>query len=287
MKRSLFALSTLLLLLVGFFLIAETNHFSKKFQRYKIAYASELNFQSSLLDVKDYLNSNEWLTTQQSSTDKWKKAVRAKQKATFYGSLLAGWMTIYFFTFFILFRLNKSSALHFGFVLLNVSSLCLVTGILLPFIELGAFLNNLTLDIGYGLSKTFEGKVYFFYQSKTVIQLIQSLFAYGNWIVGSCILLFSVVFPFAKLALFYSSLFSKKISEQKRLLKIATYMGKYSMADIFVAACFLAFLSFNNLNIGIQTESTTLIGLYFFLGYCLLSIGTYFILQRKKLVNLD
>ena len=59
------------------------------------------------------------------------------------------------------------------------------------------------------------------------------------------------------------------------------------MADIFVAACFLAFLSFNNLNIGIQTESTTLIGLYFFLGYCLLSIGTYFILKRTKLDNLD
>ena len=44
------------------------------------------------------------------------------------------------------------------------------------------------------------------------------------------------------------------------------------MADVFVASCFLAFLSFSNMNTGIETESKLLYGLYFFFSYVVLAI---------------
>lgn len=287
MKRSVFNLSTCLVFFLSGILMYQAWTYSNKFQRYKLAYTSELNFQSSLLDVTDYLNSNEWKTTQAKSKETWKKAYRAKQTAINFCIGLAGFITLYFFLFWYFFKRKTITLKKLGFVVLNGSLIFLMTGILLPFIELGAFMEDLNIDLGIGIAKTFEGKIYFFYQSKTVIQLVQTLFTNGNWIVGLAIFLFSIVFPFSKLILFYTFLFSKQLSQNYNLLKVVSYMGKYSMADIFVAASFLAFLSFNNINVGIQTESTTLPGLYFFLGYCLISIGTYYLVKKNKLVHID
>ena len=64
-------------------------------------------------------------------------------------------------------------------------------------------MEDIQIEIGLGLSKTFEGKMYFFYHSKTVLELIETLFTNGSTFVGIAILVFSVVFPFTKLGLFY------------------------------------------------------------------------------------
>lgn len=286
MKRTQFIIISCLVLLLSSVLIYQASDYSRKFQRYKLAYTSELNFESSLLDVKDYINSNEWQSTQMKSKETWKKAYKAKYISINYCLGLGGLLASYFLFFGSHFKRKKVTLSQLGVVILNCSFICLSTGILLPFIELGAFMKDLNIDLGIGIAKTFEGKVYFFYQSKTVIELVRTLFTNGNWVVGLSIFLFSVVFPFSKLILFYTFLYSRKNSQKNQLLKIATYMGKYSMADIFVAASFLAFLSFNNINVGIQTESSTLPGLYFFLAYCVISIGTYFVIKKSKLVNL-
>lgn len=284
MKRSIFLFISGLVLVVTSILIYQASAFSGKFQRYKLAYTSELNFQSSLLDVKDYLNSNEWKSTQTKSQQTWKKAYKAKHRAVRYCYGLGALIGAYFLFFGLLFKRKKASISQLGFVALNSSLLCLATGLLLPFIELGAYMQDLSVDIGFGISKTFEGKIYFFYQSKTVLQLVETLFTNGNWIVGAAIFLFTIVFPFTKLILFYTYFYQNTKNKDSQILKIATYAGKYSMADVFVAACFLAFLSFNNINVGLKTESSTLPGLYFFLGYCLISISTYFALKSIKLL---
>jgi uncharacterized paraquat-inducible protein A len=68
---------------------------------------------------------------------------------------------------------------------------------------------------------------------------------------------------------------------QRRSLRwFLEYGGKWSMADVFVVAVFLAFLAFSNMQVGIPTESRVLIGLYFFLGYCLLSLLAGYWLSR-------
>ena len=64
---------------------------------------------------------------------------------------------------------------------------------------------------------------------------------------------------------------------------VVVYLGKWSMADVFISAMFLAVFSFTNMNEGVDTGSTTLIGMYFFLSFVILSIFSGFVL--KKLVQ--
>ena len=65
-----------------------------------------------------------------------------------------------------------------------------------------------------------------------------------------------------------------QVRTSKLLKAIVGYIGKWSMADVFVAASFLSFLSFYNMNPGINTETNTLMGLYYFFAYVLLSIAS-------------
>ncbi len=46
------------------------------------------------------------------------------------------------------------------------------------------------------------------------------------------------------------------------------------MADVFAVAIFLYYLSFSNMNSGINTEVNTLVELYIFIAYCVLSIAS-------------
>lgn len=281
MNKTIFIGITILLFAISAWLGVNTHANLSKYQRYKLAYTSEINFQSSLLDIKDYLNSGEWKRSNEEGTERWKTAYRAKHLASGYGGALGGVLLVYLGLFFLFYRAKKISVNQFGYVILNTSLVFLIIGISLPFLELGAYMEDLKVEIAAGLGKTFEGKMYFFYQSKTVLELIETLFTNGSFIVGSAILIFSIIFPFTKLGLFYYYLFTPNMNHKKRFLEVASYAGKYSMADVFVAACFLSFLSFNNLSIGIKTESSVLVGLYFFLGYCIISIATYFIIQKK------
>ena len=50
------------------------------------------------------------------------------------------------------------------------------------------------------------------------------------------------------------------------------------MADVFVVAIFLSYLSIKNMNPGVETDASTLIGLYFFFAYVVISmIASYFV----------
>ncbi|MEN8928833.1 MAG: paraquat-inducible protein A [Flavobacteriales bacterium] len=280
MNRNLFIILGLVFFGINIYLGVSTKTNLDKYMRYKLAYTSELNYETSLMDYKDYMDPQEWKTSRANAMIHLKKALKAKKNATYFG--IFSWISIlvYGFLFLIFYLKNKTSINQFGLVILNISLVLLCIGISIPFIEIGAYMQDRSIDMSI-VSKTFDGKMYFFYQCKSIISLIQTLFAGNNFTVGIAILLFSIIFPFSKLGVFYFFLSSKKWNQKSKLLKIASYIGKYSMADVFVASSFLAFLSFNNLNVGMKTESSTLLGIYFFLGYCLLSIATYFVIKKK------
>jgi uncharacterized paraquat-inducible protein A len=162
----------------------------------------------------------------------------------------------------------------------------LLVGILSPMLEVSAYKDDLTLplqiDIPFtervlDLSKTFEGRMYFYYQNKSVVDLIAVLFEKKNYVVAVSILSFSILIPIIKLFMSLSMIFMDRSREI--LGKIVSTIGKWSMADVFVVANFLAYLSFQNMQSGtVNTDSHTLIGLYFFLAYCVLSLmATHFI----------
>ena len=58
------------------------------------------------------------------------------------------------------------------------------------------------------------------------------------------------------------------------------------MADVFVAAIFLAMLAFNSMQTGIELETASLMGIYFFLAYCILSLLSSSFL-KKAMVEID
>lgn len=182
--------------------------------------------------------------------------------------------------------------------LITAALACLPAGLLSPMLEIGAAEQNLDIgeipisarvlgmNVQVEVTQAFEGDMYFYYQSKSVVELIQLLFRQHNWLVGSAILLFSIVFPLGKIiSTYYLAL--RPTSKNRPLSFFVEKSGKWSMADVFVVAVFLAYLAFSNIQSGIQTESNTLPGLYFFLFYCLLSItaSTFFASAKKEVTK--
>jgi len=280
MKKYIFTLLSILFIGSTLFLGKGIYDNMDTFKRYKETYANELNFENTLLDFKDYLFESEYTNEKKESRKSLFKGIKAKEKATYLGFYIFIIVLLYTGLTYFFFRKKIIGIKQIGFAILNISVILLLIGISVPMLELGAFKKDLTIDLKV-YSKTFDGKMYFFYQCKSILELIQILFTNHNFVVGFAILLFSIIAPVAKLIMFYIYLFTSNLNKKTTLLKIISYVGKYSMADVFVVANFLAYLSFMNMNVGVNTESSTLVGLYFFFGYCILSIGTYFVIKKK------
>lgn len=223
---------------------------------------------------------------QQRGIDNYRSAVQQKL-LTLLGIILAyGLYTLFLYT-----RNKNLKALSFGMIC--VAMICLYAGLFSPMLEIAAFERNLDLgkipiktkvfgmDVDFQLEKKFEGDLYFYYQSKSVAELIQLLFQQRNWIVGISILMFSILFPVSKVLLSLISIFRSRPLESKWSKFWLLKSGKWSMADVFVVAVFLSYLAFNSMQVGVQAESNALAGLYFFLSYCLLSIGTSSLLETE------
>lgn len=225
-----------------------------------------------------------------------------------YNLLLEKSIEIGVFAFTILFILvlmyyKKNLKQQLTLPLFLICSLFLYLGVTTPMLEISASNTDLTIPIALDLSALtspiekglayldewtrlntsesnipnkmetsilFEGKMYYYYQSKSILQLIAILFKDKNLLVGIAILLFSIILPVLKLILTF--IIALRKTKNAKLSNLLTYIGKWSMADVFVAGCFLAFLSFSNMNVGIDTESKTLIGIYFFFSYVVLSL---------------
>lgn len=127
-------------------------------------------------------------------------------------------------------------------------------------------------DYKWDFTVVFEGKMYYFYQCKSIDNLIVLLFKDKNYLVAWAILFFSILIPLLKLVVSLLLIYLPKVRKVSVFMLFVKLIGKWSMADVFVAACFLSFLSFYNMNVGIETESNALIGIYFFLTYVILSL---------------
>ena len=73
-----------------------------------------------------------------------------------------------------------------------------------------------------------------------------SLLIKNNLPVAIAIGAFSILIPFVKL-LFTLFLLIFSVKGAKRLRKVLSFIAKWSMADVFVVAAFLAYLSFSNI----------------------------------------
>jgi len=191
-------------------------------------------------------------------------------------------------------RVKKVKLLVIAFI--TAALACLPAGLFSPMLEIAAAEHDLDIgdipinarvlgmNVQVEVRQQFYGDMYFYYQSKSIVELIQLLFRQHNWLVGSAILLFSVLFPIGKILSTYL-LVLRPDTKNRVLSFFVEKSGKWSMADVFVVAVFLAYLAFSNIQAGISTQSSTLPGLFFFLIYCLLSItaSTYYASAKRQI----
>lgn len=113
------------------------------------------------------------------------------------------------------------------------------------------------------------GDIVLSFESKGVLGSIAKLWESGDAVVAVAILLFSVVAPVIKvLSLLIVSLFVES-EFAHGIVKFFKMIGKWSMADVFVVALFLVYLTANK---GEISRAEVEVGLYFFLAYVIVSM---------------
>ena len=140
----------------------------------------------------------------------------------------------------------------FIFSVLTASLISWLVGILAPILTIEVF-KDLPM-LGYTIFK---------YESKSIWATIVTLWNIDRYFIATMVGLFSVIVPLIKSIAVYISLFYKKS------LKIINFIGKWSMADVFIVALLLANLT---LNTDEYTDANMQIALYFFAMYVIFSI---------------
>ena len=199
------------------------------------------------------------------------------------------------------FKLISFKDLMLGFTIISI--ILLVLGISLPMIDIDARLNSFGIQI-MGQEIAFDEQVLYF-QSKSIVEVTKTLWTGGSWdlkLVGALILLFSIVFPFIKLVLSICYLYWEKAKKSKTVKTIIFYLGKWSMADVFTVALFMAYIGFyglvttqladisrNDTGFAVETLNYSKLspGAFFFTAYCLLSITTSLLINRRDLKEAD
>ncbi len=123
----------------------------------------------------------------------------------------------------------------------------------------------------------------------SLLGTIDELWRDDRLLVAVLIFSFSIIIPVVKTALLTFSYFVKQARHRLRISGFVSAIGKWSMADVFVVAIFLAVLSTNHadteseqqlvifgLKLDLILSSSTLSaigpGFYYFTAYCLVSL---------------
>jgi hypothetical protein len=174
-------------------------------------------------------------------------------------------------------------------LLIFVSLLLLVTGLLLPMIEIDARISSMSFNL-LGESVLFRDQV-LYYKSKSILEVVSLMLQQSRTdvlIVGLLVFVFSVLFPVSKQV---ASLIYVNIPgwRRNRLLNFLVFKtGKWSMADVMVIAIFMSYIGFSGIiteqlkqiedmasSIDILTtnKSTLLTGFYFFTSFAIFSLS--------------
>lgn len=217
--------------------------------------------------------------------------------------------TTYFYTYIILavilaflllwLLLRNQRAVRKPLFMISVmlALVILAAGITAPMIEIDARFQEVNFLL-IGEKIAFNDQVIFF-QSKSIIDVVKILLdtrQVDSVLVGMLILVFSVVFPLAKLLATQVYLSGNERTRKNKLLNFFAFKsGKWSMADVYVIAVFMAYVGFqgildNQLSIlNVQTESLVSIstnktslqpGYILFIAFVLFSLLLSLILQK-------
>ncbi len=156
-------------------------------------------------------------------------------------------------------------------------------------IDIDARIQSLEFNL-MGESILFKDQI-LYYKSKSIIEMSKIMLSQGKiqvMLVGLLVLLFSIIFPVAKLLSSLLVLFKSDFKDNKVVNFLILKSGKWSMADVMVVAIFMSYIGFSgilssqldqlqniseNLSIITTNNSELQSGFYFFLGFVILSIS--------------
>jgi Paraquat-inducible protein A len=118
---------------------------------------------------------------------------------------------------------------------------------MLPFLEVGGGLKKVLIEklapqITASLKQSVED-IEVYEQTRSIVSSVQHLYDVKSPMPATLILLFSVVVPFGKAIMILFALFHGDAGRRRRVLDFVELIGKWSMADVFVIALFIAFLA--------------------------------------------
>jgi Paraquat-inducible protein A len=155
-----------------------------------------------------------------------------------------------------------------------------------------AILDKLGPQVTASLQKSGED-VEVYEQTRSIMGSVGRLYEVGSPVPATLILLFSVIVPVTKAALVAWAVFLSNEALRRRTLSFVVSIAKWSMADVFVVALFIAYLAAQA-----STASTSgtnpappLLafdarfgpGFYWFAAYCLFSLATQQYTHRSAL----
>ena len=143
-------------------------------------------------------------------------------------------------------------------------------------------LDKLTPQITAALQKSVDN-VEVYEQTRSIVSSVQRLYEVGSPLPATLILLFSVIVPLGKAALVAWAMFVKDAARRARTLHFVELIAKWSMADVFVVALFIAYLAAKaSTTAPGPSASPALVvftahfgpGFYWFTAYCLFSLAS-------------
>lgn len=165
----------------------------------------------------------------------------------------------------------------------------LILGVFLPMIDIDARIESLEFNL-MGEPILFQDQV-LYYKSKSIIEMSKIMLSQEKiqvMLVGLLVLLFSIIFPIAKLFSSLLILINGNLKGNKLVKFLVFKSGKWSMADVMVVAIFMSYIGFSgilssqldqlqniseNLSIVTTNKSELQSGFYYFLGFVILSIS--------------
>jgi len=165
--------------------------------------------------------------------------------------------------------------------------LLLIPGVTLPVLDL----SNKTMIDAKIKSFNIEGTA----KRRSILGTVKELYKDKRYLVSIAIFSFSIVIPFFKMLMIFIYAMSSNLKVKSFAAKVVHPISKWSMADVFVVALFLVFLSTNGvgsskefefsmlgLSLPVVVTSTVqaslLPGFYCFLAYCICSnLLTHFV----------
>ena len=142
-------------------------------------------------------------------------------------------------------------------------------------------LEKLTPQVTAALQKGVD-EVEVYTQTRSIISAVRRLYEVGSPVPATLILLFSVIVPFGKAALVAWATFIADTSRRYRTLRFVEAIAKWSMADVFVVALFIAYLAAQASTTAPGSTSPALVaftahfgpGFYWFAAYCVFSLAS-------------